>query len=268
MKENQYDRQSFLGENSQEIIENTVVGVIGTGGGGSHICQQLAHVGFRNFVVFDPDIIETTNLNRLVGGSPEDVADKRLKVDIAERTIKKIQPLAAVQKFASRWQDNPSAFRSCDLIFGCLDGYAARQEIEASARRYLIPLIDIGMDVYKSDDGKYSISGQIILSLPEQPCMTCLGFLNDDKLAREAALYGDAGTNPQVIWSNGVLASTAVGVAVELLTNWIGAKMPPLYLTYDGNRGIVQPHPAMKFLNNICPHFPAENVGDPVFKTL
>jgi hypothetical protein len=156
-----------------------------------------------------------------------------------------------------------------NLIFGCLDGYAARQEIEIPARRYMVPLVDVGMDVYKASDGKYSISGQVILSLPRQPCMTCLGFLNDDKLTKEAALYGAAGTNPQVIWSNGVLTSTAVGIGVELLTNWTKSEMPPIYLTYDGNRGIVQLHQAINHLSKIiCNHFSPVSVGDPVSKLI
>jgi hypothetical protein len=37
------------------------------------------------------------------------------------------------------------------------------------------------------------MGGQVILSMPGSPCRTCLGFLNEATLAREAALYGDAG---------------------------------------------------------------------------
>ena len=46
----------FSGNKSQEIISKTKVGIIGLGGGGSHIAQQLAHVGFQNYVLIDPDI--------------------------------------------------------------------------------------------------------------------------------------------------------------------------------------------------------------------
>jgi hypothetical protein len=40
------------------------------------------------------------------------------------------------------------------------------------------------------------------------------------KLAAEAARHGDAGGRPQVVWPNGALASTAVGLAVDLVTGW------------------------------------------------
>ena len=112
------------------------------------------------------------------------------------------------------------ALASCDIVFGCVDGFAERRELEIACRRHLIPLIDIGMDVHIVGKEPPRMGGQVILSMPGSRCMKCLGFLSDASLAREAALYGDAGPRPQVVWPNGVLASTAVGVAVDLLTNW------------------------------------------------
>jgi hypothetical protein len=78
--------------------------------------------------------------------------------------------------------------------------------------------IDIGMDVH----GKESpvIGGQVILSSPDGLCMRNIGFLTNEKLAQEAARYGDVVGREQVIWPSGVLASTAVGMAVDLVTNW------------------------------------------------
>ena len=39
------DRQSFLGPDSDTILHEATIGVIGLGGGGSHIVQQSAHLG-------------------------------------------------------------------------------------------------------------------------------------------------------------------------------------------------------------------------------
>jgi hypothetical protein len=64
------------------------------------------------------------------------------------------------------------------------------------------------------------LPGSTILSSPGEFCMRCMGFLSDEKLAQEAARYGNVGGRPQVVWPNGVLASTAVGLAVDLVTNW------------------------------------------------
>ena len=60
-------RQSFLGQESTEILRKGHVGIVGLGGGGSHVAQQLAHIGVENFVLCDPDYYEDKNHNRTVG---------------------------------------------------------------------------------------------------------------------------------------------------------------------------------------------------------
>lgn len=262
-------RQSFLGQYSQEQIEEITVGVVGLGGGGSHIVQQLAHIGFKNYVIFDPDIPEESNLNRLIGAKTKDVPKQYPKIMIADRMINGLVSKATVKKYKCRWQDEPAPLRTCDLIFSCLDGFAARREIEVFTRRYMIALVDIGMDVHQIDGEPPRISGQVILSIPNNLCMTCLGFLNETNLAKEAALYGNAGSHPQVVWSNGVLASIAVGVGIELITNWTESKRPSIYLSYDGNRGTVTPHKRLQYLTETeCTHFSNQNLGDPIFTQL
>ncbi|HSD08863.1 HesA/MoeB/ThiF family protein [Flavobacterium sp.] len=255
-----FDRQSFLGANSQFLFENIKVGIIGYGGGGSHIGQQLAHLGVKNITIFDYDKMEDTNLNRLVGGVYTDIKKAMFKIDIAKRVIKKIFPKAELTLIAKKWQQAPEELQTCDIIFGSVDSYTERQQLEAELRRFLIPLIDIGMDVHHS--GGYSMSGQIILSMPGMPCMSCYGFLTEEKLAKEAAKYGNVGGRPQVVWPNGVLASTAVGVFVDLVTGWTG-NSDGVYLSYDGNSGKITNHIRKEFAPEKCCHFPIENVGKP-----
>lgn len=263
-------RQSFLGPNSDQIIQSTTVGIIGLGGGGSHIIQQLAHIGFQNYVIYDPDIVEESNLNRLVGATEKDVRKHRQKIKVAERGIKRLQPRASIIAISKHWQTEPLPLRSCDIVFGCVDGFAERRELEIATRRYLIPLIDIGMDVQPSIMMQAPrIGGQVILSMPNDLCMVCMGFLNETTLAKEAALYGAAGKKPQVVWPNGVLASSAVGIAIDLLTDWTHSLRRSIYLSYDGNSNTIGPHVRMQYIDNlICEHFPTDKTGDPFFRQL
>ena len=84
-------------------------------------------------------------------------------------------------------------------------------------------------------------------------------------LAREGERYGDAGARPQVVWANGVLASTAVGLAVDLLTDCSRSLRKVVYLEYDGNKGTLKPHVRLEYLKyDACPHYPLSQVGDPV----
>jgi hypothetical protein len=264
MSDEKFSRQSFLGKQPQQEIANALLGVVGLGGGGSHIVQQASHVGFSHFRTFDGDSAEDTNLNRLIGANQSDVRRKTPKTLIAERVIKGINPEASVESFPCRWQEEPKALRECDLIFGCVDGFSERRELEALARRYLIPLVDIGMDVHCVEGEPPRMGGQVILSMPGGPCMFCLGFLNESVLALEAERYGDAGPRPQVVWPNGVLASTAVGIAVDLLTDWTWSLRDVVYMEYDGNKGTVKPHVRLQYLDRRpCAHYPSDQVGDP-----
>lgn len=257
-------RQSFLGRDAEGVFQTVRVAIVGLGGGGSHIAHQLVHLGVSDFMLFDPDEVALSNLNRLIGATLEDVKDKRKKVAIAERYIKSVNPNAVVETFDKPWQETGNAIREADVLFGGVDTYLARQELEATARRYFIPYLDIGMDVNEVK-GRYFMSGQVIVSLPGRRCMKCMGFLTDEKLGMEAAQYGAAGDHPQVIWANGVLASNVVGRFVQLSTGWTSPDDFCEYDAYDGNTGRIFPHPRLEYSDTHCEHYPLSSAGDPLF---
>jgi molybdopterin-synthase adenylyltransferase len=264
-----FSRQSFLGEKSQDAIEAATIGIAGLGGGGSHFVQQLAHVGFLDFVIYDGDTADDSNLNRLVTATEIDARNAVPKTELARRRILSIRSNARVDAIPKRWQEQPESLRRCDILFGAVDGFAERRELEIACRRYMIPLIDIGMDVHQVEGEPARMGGQVLLSLPGSPCMTCLGYLNEAALTREAEQYGAAGPRPQVVWPNGVLASSAIGIAINLLTDWTKSLRGPVYLLYNGNDGTVMPHPRLVYFHGgDCPHFPPYRVGDPIFKRL
>ncbi|MDE0146289.1 MAG: ThiF family adenylyltransferase [Nitrospira sp.] len=259
-------RQSFLGVNSEAVLDATTVGLVGLGGGGSHIVQQFAHIGIGRYVLADHDRIDFTNTTRLVGGTLKDIKNKMWKTEIAARLIRSLQPNAAIIQIRDKWQTATDQLKGCDLILGAVDSFVERDQLERFARRHLIPYIDIGMDVHDLRENGFLISGQVILSTPGNPCLWCCGLITDKQLKQEATQYGLAGGRPQVIWPNGILASTAVGLAIQVITPWF--KNPPefAYVEYDGNKGIVSTSARIKILKNqTCKHHPADEVGDPFF---
>lgn len=262
MKSGRFERQSFLGAQSEEILRATRVAIVGLGGGGSQITQQLAHIGVGYPCILDPQMIEDSNLNRLVGGTQADVDNATPKVEIAGRLIRAINPTIKVVELLDRWQQRPEVVQGCDFIFGCLDSFGERNQLERLARRFLIPYIDIGMDVHLVGDS-FSVSGQVALSLPEFPCLWCMGLLTERRLAEEARRYGAAGGKPQVIWPNGMLASSAVGLFMNMLFPWQGKFDPPLLLEYDGNRHTMVESNKLPTLRRMkCRHH-SGSLGDP-----
>jgi molybdopterin-synthase adenylyltransferase len=243
------------------------VAIVGLGGGGSHIAQQLSHLGVGEFVLIDPDVVEDTNLNRLVGATQQDVARGAAKASVSARVVAGVNPCAQIWAEATRWQACATALRSCDVIFGCVDSIAERAQLETASRRYLIPYIDIGMDVHKINEG-FFIGGQVALSLPGGPCLRCMGIVTDTALELEAQQYGAAGGRPQVIWPNGVLASLAVGFFAQLITPWYRTLDLPVLMEFDGNSQTVFPSSKLRHLGGIiCRHFAAlADLGDPFWK--
>jgi hypothetical protein len=122
------------------------------------------------------------------------------------------------------------------------------------------------MDVHDLGNKTYLIGGQLILSMPRKACLRCCGLITEERLALEANKYGAAGSRPQVVWSNGALASAAVGLIAQLLTLWFTEPPEFIYLDYDGNRGTLIPNDRMELLRNkVCPHHPSEETGEPLF---
>jgi hypothetical protein len=262
---NIYDRQSFLGAHSEKTLAATTVGLIGLGGGGSHVVQQLAHMGVGGFIVVDDDIIEDTNLNRLVNGTIDDVKNKLLKVDIAARTIRGLVAKPRLKIHAKKWQEVADQLKACDIIIGGLDSVVAKDQLDAFCKRFLIPYIDMGMDVHAVGDS-FLIAGQVALTSPGGPCLRCMGIVTEEAVIAEQKRYGAAGGKPQVVWPNGVLASTAVGLFTQLVCAWHKKPVETAYLEYDGNKHTVTTSRRLDVLHGReCEHHPKNETGEPGF---
>lgn len=257
-------RQGFLGDNFDEALDGLTVGVVGLSGGGSHVVQQLAHTGFQRFVLFDPKPAEAKHLHRLVGMTVADIDAATPKSEIARRTIRGICPDAEVVDLCATWDEHRAALRSCDIVIGCVDTFRARIDLEVECRRFLIPYLDIGMDVQRTATGS-KVIGQLALSMPGELCLRCLGVIGPTELSREAEGYGNVGAKEQVVFANGLLASATVGIVLQLTSEWKPQGGPPLVRRFDGNSmrlvecGLESHLQGMK-----CQHFSGPNsIGDP-----
>jgi hypothetical protein len=103
------------------MVRRLRIAVIGAGGTGSIECQQLAHLGAVWITVIDPDLVEETNLNRLVGSIPSDVG--RPKVEVAARMIRTINPQATVIPLRADIVDEDVAklIATFDFVLLCTD---------------------------------------------------------------------------------------------------------------------------------------------------
>ena len=61
--------------------------IAGLGGLGSIIAENLIHMGFQSLILVDPDVVEISNLSRLVGATFADVARGTRKVAAVKRQL-------------------------------------------------------------------------------------------------------------------------------------------------------------------------------------
>ena len=242
------DRQvRAFGEPGQRMLKQLRFGLVGAGGTGSVTGQQLAHLGATMISVIDPDVVESTNLNRLVGAVPGDVGSP--KVDVTERMMRVINPDIQVEAIQGDVVDEEVARRlsSFDFIFLCTDSHASRAVVNQIAYQHLIPVIDMGVRITVAQDVITHITGRVQMLAPGLPCLTCTRALNSKRILHEmmteeeraADPYVDGVHEPQpaVISLNSTVASLAI-------TMMLGAVTPvpagPRHQHYDGMRGQVR----------------------------
>ena len=94
-----FDRSiRFFGREGQEKLAACRAAVVGVGGLGTHVVQQLAHLGVGALVLIDSEDLDMTNLNRYVGTRHDDRIPGTPKVDIGERTVAGIDPTIRIRK--------------------------------------------------------------------------------------------------------------------------------------------------------------------------
>ncbi|WP_182911957.1 HesA/MoeB/ThiF family protein [Sphingomonas cavernae] len=242
------DRQvRAFGEPGQRLLRRLRFGVIGAGGTGSLVCQQLAHLGASWITVIDPDLVEATNLNRLVGSVPSDVGTP--KVDVAARMIRAINPDATVIPLRADIVDEDVAklLATFDFVLLCTDSHASRAVVCQAAYQYLVPAIDMGVSITVANGGVTHITGRVQMLAPGLPCLTCSGTLDGEVIRREMQtpeqraadpyVHGVREPQPAVLSINSTVSSLAVTMLLGAVTP---VPVKPRHQTYDGIRGRVR----------------------------
>ena len=247
-----FDRQvRFFGQEGQERLTDARVAVVGVGGLGSHVVQQLAFLGVRAIAPIDAKELALTNRNRLVGMSEDDPIPGTRKVDIAERTAKTIDGSIVVDKVFDSFVSKRGfdVLIGADYVFGCLDSEGARLVLTELSAAYAKPYVDVSSDILPGDPVNYG--GQVCIAWSGNGCLSCMNVLDRARAAvelagpeerrRQAEIYGISRdlldvAGPSVVSINGVVASLAV---TEFMLRVTGIREPNRLLTYHGRTGKV-----------------------------
>lgn len=232
----QFDRQvRAFGPDAQLMLESLHVGIVGAGGTGSALSEQLIRLGVGKITVFDGDEFEGSNINRLFGSRLSDKG--RNKTELVEDNARRIglgTEVNPVPHHISR-RESAMMLRDCDVVFGCTDKEAPRGLLVTLALRYLIPVFDMGVKIDSENGRIRDVVGRVTTLLPGEACLFCRGRISSEGIlyegmspevreARAAEGYApELGTpNPAVVTFTSMVASLAINELLHRLTGFMG----------------------------------------------
>ena len=233
VNEETYERQlRMFGARGQTCLAKCHVAILGLGGIGSLVAEMLARLGVGRFTLIDDDVVEISNLSRIVGAGRVDAEEATRKIDVAERVILQANPSAEVVKIADDIAKNSDArtLAATDYLFLAADSMRARLVFNAVVHQYLVPGVQLGSKVRADPEGQ--LLDVMSANRPVRPgsgCLWCNGLIDVQSLAKEAKTdderkeqaYGVEEPNPSVITLNAISASHAVN---DFLLDFLGLR--------------------------------------------
>jgi molybdopterin/thiamine biosynthesis adenylyltransferase/proteasome lid subunit RPN8/RPN11 len=215
----------------QTVLGALHVGIVGCGGTGSAVAEQLTRLGVSSFTLVDPDVLSESNTTRVYGSTKEMVGIA--KVEVVGKNIVAINPSAHVKKIRSTVlvQDVALQLRGCDVVFGCTDDNAGRLVLSRLATYFLVPVFDCGVLLTATPESRLiGIDGRVTTLVPGQACLVCRKRIDLKRAATEALTpeervrridegYAPAlsGVEPAVVTFTTAVAATAVNEFLERL---------------------------------------------------
>ncbi len=176
---------------AHERLRSLSVAVVGTGGLGSPLAEQLVRMGVAKLILLDDDVLDTeSNARRVFGTGRSDVvgASPAPKAEVVAAHLRGLglgTEVAAVVGDVTR----EAAFRhllDVDLVFGATDTHASRAVLNDLPSTYLLPVLDLGVRVGNRADGALAgLVAEVRLLTPERPCLWCRGLLDPDAIRAE-----------------------------------------------------------------------------------
>ncbi len=195
-----FDRQiRAFGPDFQKIVNALHVGIIGLGGTGSAVKEQLSRLGVGKFTLIDGGFFEDTNINRVYGSALDDNGRQKVKIaaegiaslGLQTKTITHSQPITFL--------DTAKEMKECDIVFGCTDDQWGRSILNKLAVYYSIPVFDMGVAITSEDLILQSIQGRVTTLYGGEACLSCRERIDSAGVEREMLSELDLGKLQELI---------------------------------------------------------------------
>jgi molybdopterin/thiamine biosynthesis adenylyltransferase len=137
-----YQRNRRMLSTAQQLqLFRSRVAVVGCGGLGGYILEELARLGVGHLVAIDPDTFEEHNLNRQLLSSPASLGCSKA-LTAAER-IAEINPAVSVRSVVAAATNSNARefFAGVDVVADAVDNVPTRLELAESCSVLGIPLV-------------------------------------------------------------------------------------------------------------------------------
>ena len=230
-----YDRQiRAFGSHIQRVISQLSIAIVGCGGTGSAVAEQLVRMGARRVALYDPDHVSRSNLTRLYGSRATDVG--RAKTDVVAEHLRAIAPATNIvtHRSAITTESTARSLMDADVIFGCTDDNAGRLVLSRFSTYFMTPVIDVGVLLTSDPRGTIEgIHGRITVLHPGAACLVCRGRVDlqraavelrsaEEQATLEAEGYAPAmpGVEPAVVSFTSWVAAVSVSELLERLIHY------------------------------------------------
>lgn len=229
-------------------LRSLTVGVVGCGGLGSPIAEQLVRMGVYEVILIDHDALDTpSNVRRVTGATTFDLNATRppAKVDVVGRHLEQLGLGTKIRRVDGDIRTE-AVFRElldADIVISGTDTHGSRAVVNDLASTYLLPVIDVGVRAGTKRNGLLaSLVADVRILTPETPCLWCLGAISADvvreenlpleerqRLADEGYTVGQAGEPEPSIVALTMLGSGLATCALLALLSDEGAAVPSSY---------------------------------------
>jgi len=169
--DSRYSRQVLfkpIGEDGQKKLVDSSAVIIGCGGLGSVLANNLARAGIGRLRLIDKDILEESNLQRQLLFDTEDVKNKSPKVMAAHKRLIEINPDINIEAIYEKADENniDGLIDGYDLVLDGTDNFSTRYIINRACIEKEIPFI------YGAVAASFGMVCNVIPG--EGPCLRCL----------------------------------------------------------------------------------------------
>lgn len=130
-----------LSTRDQLALFRSRVAVVGCGGLGGYLVEELARIGVGALVLVDPDVFEEHNLNRQLLSSVARLG--QAKVEAARERVAEVNPAvtAVAHRAALSRESGERLLSGSSAAVDALDSVAARRDLALCCRELSIPLV-------------------------------------------------------------------------------------------------------------------------------